>query len=366
MCIILLKKKDQIFAPELVTRMAEMGNRDGFGLMFVEGERTTKGKIKGNTGRIYKVQSMEKPEEIAKIYEQHMDNNIAVHVRNATLGEENKENCHPVTILSKDLGHKIDLEMMHNGTIKDVQVDKKFSDSYNFGTKFLRGYLEEHGYNVLYSPSFQRFLCALIGPNKLLFLDSFEHFLVINRDMWSFHSPSGCLVSTSSDIKVFQSSYIPTHRTGESSTYSSSTKDKDSEVKLPWKHKEGFWKIDADGRSHFMPKKDQSDVGANSTIDEPKVDGIDNGIQLSLDEEAIKEWIEKIKEWDEASIGAFVIENPLEALEVMAYLSEKDKNSSTEEEITSVGLMIAHQPEQATQQLYILIRGLKNGLDPKE
>jgi predicted glutamine amidotransferase len=66
--------------------MAEMGNRDGFGLMWVEGERTAKGKIKGNTGRIRKVQSMAKPEEIAKIYAEHMDNNIAVHVRNATLG----------------------------------------------------------------------------------------------------------------------------------------------------------------------------------------------------------------------------------------------------------------------------------------
>jgi hypothetical protein len=340
--------------------MAEMGNRDGFGLMFVEGDRTIKGKIKGNTGRIKKIQSMEKPEEIAKIYEKYMDNNIAVHVRNATLGEENEENCHPITVLSKDLGHKIDLEMMHNGTIRDVQVDKRFSDSYNFGTKFLRGLLVKRGYDLLYDPEFQYFLCAIIGPNKLLFLNSFERFTVINRDMWSIHSPSGCLVSTSSDIKV-QVPFVHNRQMGMGNSYSTTNQDSAGAAADPivaWKYKEGNWKMDADGRSQFMPKKDQGDVGDEDTTTASTEGGTDNGTRLNLDEVAIREWIEKIQEYDEASIVAFVIENPIEALAVMAHLSKI--TNYYQDEYTNTGLMIAQQPEQAAAQLYVLIRGTES------
>jgi predicted glutamine amidotransferase len=330
--------------------MVEMGNRDGFGLMWVEGERSAKGHIKGSTGRVRKIQSMAKPEDVAKIYAEHMDNNIAIHVRNATLGEENEENCHPITILSKDLGHKIDLEMMHNGTIKDVQVDKKFSDSYNFGTKFLRGLLERQGWQLLYDEEFKRFLCAIIGPNKLLFLNSFERFLVVNRDMWSIHSPSGCLVSTSSDIKVYEAPYI----------YTKPIQDKSGVEKIDtvsWQYPDGTWHMDADGRSNFIPKKDQGDVGANDTTGDQKEASTDNGIQwLSLDEEAVKEWVEKIKGWDQASISAFVMETPVEALEVATYLASKNKDHPiTEEEYTNTGMMIATQPEQAAKQLYVLV-----------
>jgi hypothetical protein len=256
-----------------------------------------------------------------------------------------------VTVLSKDLGHKIDVEMMHNGTIKDVQVDKKFSDSYNFGTKFLRGLLVKQGWQLLYEPEFQYFLCAIIGPNKLLFLNSFERFTVINRDMWSIHSPSGCLVSTSSEIKAFQPSYM--NSTTKVDNSSSATVEDDTIV--PWKFNNGFWKMDADGRSHFVPKKDQSDVGADDTTNEQKVDGTDSGIQLSLDEEAIKEWVEKIQGWDEASIAAFVMESPIEALEVMSYLASENEGSPTRGEYANTGLMIAQQPEQAAKQLYVMV-----------
>jgi hypothetical protein len=121
-----------------------------------------------------------------------------------------------------------------------------------------------------------------------------------------------------------------------------------------WHYKEGFWKMDADGRSQFMPKKDQSDVGDEDTTTAPAEDGTDNGTRLNLDEVAIKEWIEKIQEYDEASILAFVIENPLEALAVIAHLCKM--TSYYEEEYTNTGLMIAQQPEQAASQLYILTR----------
>lgn len=346
MCIICLKRKNQTFEPALVERMIEMGNRDGFGLMYVEGPRDAAGKIVGNKGRVKVVKSMGKVSEVSKIWEEHMDNNIAVHVRNATLGAENEENCHPYTVLSKDLGHKIDLEMMHNGTIKDVQVDKDFSDSYNFATKFLRGYLEESGYKTLYQPAFQRFLCAMIGPNKLLFLDSFERFTVINRDMWSIHS-SGCLVSTFSDIKVFTP---PFHR---SPTYNYGTSYTSTEDKSPatiGKFKDGFWRMDVDGRSHFMTKKEQVDVRDTKSTDATGTgSGTDNGTEPPLDEESVEEWIDKIRAWDEAAITAFVIENPLEAVSALMSLSSG-------ETLLHAGMMVAHNAEEAARNLYIMTR----------
>src|SRR5260221_11352768 len=124
----MVKRKDQTFEPDLVERMADMGKRDGFGLAYVQGERTANGKLIGNTGRVMIVKSMGYSAQIKKIYEEHMDNNIAVHVRNATLGEKNEENCHPYVVLSKNLGQKGDLVMFHNGTIQDVQSAKRYSD----------------------------------------------------------------------------------------------------------------------------------------------------------------------------------------------------------------------------------------------
>ena len=321
MCIIALKKADQNFEAALVERMIEMGNDDGFGAAWVEGERTPNGKLVGNTGRVQLFKTMSK-KDFLDWYEENQNKNLGIHVRNATLGDKNTENCHPYTVLSKDLGHKMDLVMFHNGTISDVQVDKRNSDSHNFATKFLRGLLAKRP-SLLYDDGFQYFLCAIIGRNKLLFLDSFERFTIINQDLWSQHEPSGVWVSTTSEIKVIPS-YVPSIPIGPRGQFGHGH-DTIQLTITHWRWKQGTWEMDGDGRLHFHPKK-PNEMVAGDTTDDKEGGGTGNGTILpstELDEESLKEWEEKFSKMEESDILGFVLENSTEATDLLTYLAQK-------------------------------------------
>ncbi len=316
MCIVLVKKKDQTFEPDLIERMYDMGNRDGFGMMWVE------------EARVKTEKSMGFASSLKSLYKDRMDNDIAVHVRNATFGGKNVENCHPYCVLDVDLGHKIDLYMMHNGTIREVQVDKTMSDSFNFATKFLRPLLAKgNNYKMIYDESFQNFLSGVIGPNKLVFLDNKKQFIIVNADLGSYHS-SGCWVSTKNEIKIIapfvpiKSPYQPPIHHETQTSYSA------------WDYQKGKWQADSDLRLHFFPDSalKGKDEEADATTNDQQEGGIDNGILSGSDEVDENGFLERILKgmpgMKRVDVFSFVKDYPAETLNLLRSIdtehSEKD------------------------------------------
>lgn len=325
MCIICIKKKDQEYDPRYIEKMYDMGNRDGFGMMWTE-------KVDG-IARVRWVKSTGFPTQLKEIYKKYMDNDVAIHVRNATYGAKDVDNCHPYCVLDVDLGHKIDLYMMHNGTIREVQVDKGMSDSFNFATKFLRPLLAKgNNYKFIYDVDFQNFLAGIIGPNKLVFLDNKNEFIIINSDLGSYH-PTGCWVSTKSDIKLpdpvkVHTPTVPVHNTSKSKS---------------WDFEKGQWIIDNDNRLHFNPTPKSSTEEAETIIieEEDEADTTDNGIQLSndIDEEGLEAMAKRLPFMNRQDVYKFVIDFHLESVVVLSKLSSKSLNT--------LDFMVKQQPWEA-------------------
>jgi Glutamine amidotransferases class-II len=351
MCLMILKRKNQKFEPELMEVIANQGNDDGSGYMYVQGERNEAGKlINPKEARVVVDHTMAKPSELPAWYEPVMDNNIAVHVRNQTSGDINLENCHPYCVLSKDLGHKIDLYMMHNGSIRDVQVNRRMSDSWNFATEFLRPLLAPRP-SLMLEPSFIYFLCGIIGPNKLIFLDNYERFVIINEDMGSIQ-PSGVWASTKMEIKVPKAIAVPTNfgrpvGWGPQQQMMNQTHGSGSHARhepggrsgtVAWQHAEGEWEMDTDGRSHFHPKLPQKNLegaDAEATGDSPNGAAIDNGTleltrqTMDIDEEGLRKIQADLPKMDQKAISDFVCESPIEAAELLIRLSVSDPKQLT-------------------------------------
>ncbi len=356
MCIMILKRKNQEFAPELIKVMADMGNDDGSGYMYVQGEKNEEGKlINPKEARVIVDKTMAKPSELPEWYEPVMNNNIAVHVRNQTSGDIDLANAHPYCVLSKDMGHKIDLYMMHNGSIRDVQVNRRMSDSWNFATEFLRPLLAPRP-SLLLESSFIYFLCGILGPNKLIFLDNYERFVIINEDMGSVQ-PSGVWASTKMEIKVQKAvavpanfgrpvgfgQQMPTTGTNQSSGASSSLARHNPGGRsgtVAWQHVDGEWEMDTDGRSHFHPtltQKNSSGADAGATSDEPRGAATDNGIpeltrqdaSLDLDEDELRKIQKELPTMDQKALHDFVCESPIEAAELLLRVGVGDKKQLT-------------------------------------
>jgi predicted glutamine amidotransferase len=324
MCIMFVKTKDQVFEPKLIERMYDMGNRDGFGMMWVE-------TING-VDRVKVEKSMQSWKGIMDLYAEQMHRNIAVHLRNANFGEKNLENCHPYPILDIDKGDKMDLWMMHNGTIRDVQIDKKMSDSWNFATKFLQGYCRKHP-NALQDKDFQYLLTGIIGPNKLVFLDSKNRFTIVNEDLGAYH-PTGAWISTKQEVKVL---YYTNTTSSPKDTISKANGGagfgKKNETNLPqvgnWQYKIGGWVQDSDGRIHYNPnlKPAVADVieADGITAEPPDTDTTDNGI-LSVDEEGIYETLKSIPTQKRGDVYNFIVEYHKEARWIFQNLGKRSED----------------------------------------
>lgn len=356
MCLI---RADQDFHPDYIDTMYTRGNNDGFGLAYVEGERYEDGPKKGRLvrpGRIKSVKSMGDAPELKEIYAEHKGKNLIMHLRNATHGDKDIPNCHPYPILDIDEGDSVDLVMMHNGTIPNVQVDRKFSDSYNFATIHLRNLFRERGPSMLYEESFRYLLCSLIGSNnKLIFLDNRERVTIINYEAGSIHPATGVWLSTKENIQLPKPYVAPvvhhaSRQFGQSSDHGSATGTGAAKtVKMTWKQPDGSkWVMEVDGRSHYLPAFITPEPDSQQLL-LPEKKG---KIEMSKD---IKEMIKKSKASDKpedldalhqelAKLGQvelhqYVQEYPVESAYLMNYLANKTdllvefKESSVEDTI---------------------------------
>ena len=362
MCVMCLIRSDQDFHPDYIETIYSRGNNDGFGLAYVEGDRYENGPKKGRLvrpGRIKSVKSMGGPIELKKIYEEHKGKNLIMHLRNATHGEKDLDNCHPYPILNIDEGDSIDLVMMHNGSIQNVQVDRKFSDSYNFATIHLRNLFRDRGPSILYEESFRYLVCSLIGANnKLMFLDNRERVTIINYEQGSIHPATVVWLSTKDNLQLPKAyvAPVPIHRpaqfgqgsatnqqNGESSEPKTTTGAKT--VKMSWKQPDGSkWVMQNDGRSHYIPATITPDPETGQMLLLPGKKGDTKEIKALIEKsiasdkpedlEALKKDLGKL---GQIEIHQYVQEFPVESAYLMKYLANQTellpefKDSSVED-----------------------------------
>lgn len=310
-----------------------MGNRDGFALMYVD-------QVEG-VDRVVVKRSMAGWQDYVDLYEKNMNRDIAVHVRNASFGmEKNIENCHGFKVLSLDDGDKLDLFMMHNGKFGEIQVDKKYSDSWNFATKFIRGYLKKHP-TALQDTDFQYLLAGIIGPNKLVFLDNKKRFTIINADLGAIH-PTGVWVSTKQEIKIY--SYV---NNTPSTSQTGSTVGMQFGQAPAWSFSKGEWEHDSDNRLHFVadsvPKTKSEKTEKDTTIPVKVVeDATDSGTTKNA--VGLKELIKEIPIMSTLDLFNFVVQYHEQTLTMLNMLKVKEDEGKLK-------LMIASSPWEVAEML---------------
>src|SRR5262249_13310196 len=125
MCVMGLVQPGQEFTSDYIEAIYHKGNRDGFGMAWVEGERYEDGPKKGNLvrpGRIKLTKSMGLSHELKNLYTKQLEMGVpfVFHLRNATAGDKTIDNCHPYWVLNIDEGDPIDLVLFHNGTMRNA------------------------------------------------------------------------------------------------------------------------------------------------------------------------------------------------------------------------------------------------------
>ena len=225
-----VKRHDQELSTDLVIAMRDLHNKDGAGVMYAEDGRVVIEKIEGKTDA-----------SVRELYEKHKDRDIAFHLRNQSMGSVNLENAHPYWVTNKDLGHPRDVGMMHNGTIREIQVVSTWSDSRNLAEHGLRDYLAKRP-AAYTDPEFWQFVSLLIGKSKLIFLRDDGRFVVVNAGEGKYLL-DGNLTDDERGIWV-------------SNPYAKLTPVKNTVViakpaKEVTEPKDYWWAVEADGNRHY-------------------------------------------------------------------------------------------------------------------
>lgn len=146
MCVILINKGKKV--DYFNFREMYLANEDGIGFMYhdIESKKviTQKIVIDENLGVL---EFHDKLESVYRAYEMVYDDpkytNLIVHFRNATKGDINLQNCHPIGYVDSN---DVQCYLMHNGHIHAYangfqRTDLNFrpSDTYNFAKDFLQG-----------------------------------------------------------------------------------------------------------------------------------------------------------------------------------------------------------------------------------
>ena len=186
MCIIIYKPEDKKFS-ETLMRRAFAGNDDGFGLMYVCGDKNCK--------KVHHAKTVAGIDQILKMYKPVQHRELAMHFRFATHGTISQANAHPYPVYTIDKDG-FDLYMMHNGVFNfvDTGKDKDKSDTAHFIDNWLKPVLNGDP-AVLQNKMFQKMLGRAIDGNKLLFLDGDGNYTFINEHLGDIHKDSGCWVS---------------------------------------------------------------------------------------------------------------------------------------------------------------------------
>jgi hypothetical protein len=161
MCLIIHKPKGLIIPPKWLDE-AIIQNPDGWGVMGAK------------DGRLQISRGM-KMKKLHKAVEMHGDVELFVHLRFATHGKKNVENCHPFVICGNRFA------MMHNGILDvDTKSNENLSDSWHFANGILSPALEELDFDQKTASA----VGDVVGrSNKLAVLCHDGRSMIINKDM---------------------------------------------------------------------------------------------------------------------------------------------------------------------------------------
>lgn len=163
MCVIIQINKDQEMFPRREFISALGYNRDGIGILTYDEENglcVTKS-----------VKRMKAEEAYEMVKAAVAGKDALVHLRMATHGSVNTDNCHPFPVLEES-DERTPIWMMHNGVISGVKCGPDESDTRAFVREFLRPLLLKHSdLDLMNDEKLQSDLHKVITGNRLAFMD---------------------------------------------------------------------------------------------------------------------------------------------------------------------------------------------------
>ncbi len=181
MCLIINRPEGGIIPPHYLTH-ASQRNPDGWGVMWASG------------GKVKTVRGMH-ANKLAKAIASAGDGPLSVHLRFATHGTKNVDNCHPFTFAAGRYA------VMHNGILASIPtVDKTRSDTWHFAHHVLEPMLLAAP-ELFDSPRFAPMLGAMIGDgNKLVILRADGAEVIVNRHVGEDDTKTGLWLSNTYSI----------------------------------------------------------------------------------------------------------------------------------------------------------------------
>lgn len=178
MCLIIHRSANTIIQYDLIKNACSR-NKDGFGISVID-----RGKI--STQRIFDPKGND-PEKVYELLEDALEQDILLHLRYATVGEESQINCHPFTVLEK-AKDGVDLVFAHNGTLTGFGNGKNCtkSDSREFNdtiaTPLLKAAYKAYGDEWATQPWLLDILKKYsYSTSVFTFLDENGKLLIVNR-----------------------------------------------------------------------------------------------------------------------------------------------------------------------------------------
>lgn len=190
MCLIVASEQGKLIDLSDL-EVAFNNNPDGAGVMWLQ------------EGRVHQLHTVPKTfAEVRDLAMHVVGHPHAMHLRYCTRGKVNQDNCHPFTVLNKDLGDDADLTLMHNGTFSWITFNEDhkkqdWSDTAVFATRIQKN-LREHKAtakinldHIFDEKIVDRFSKRVSTWNKVVFLDDKGRWSYLNKsqgemknDMW--------------------------------------------------------------------------------------------------------------------------------------------------------------------------------------
>lgn len=194
MCLAILKTADGKL-PKGALREASKANGDGFGVAVATGDK------------LHLVRSMNLC-DVEKTLERFGKFPALIHLRLATHGEKNVENCHPFLVDDSTA-------FIHNGVLTIPTPQKEKSDTWHFANLIVRPHQKESGNEWLWSGHASLSLHLLAGySNKFAFLRADGKHLIVNES--AGHWADGVWFSNSSYKPYVPYISSPYHRVKQS------------------------------------------------------------------------------------------------------------------------------------------------------
>jgi hypothetical protein len=173
MCLLVIQHQD---APKLGKEwLADFysHNKDGVGVMYVDGGKLIVKKILPKTAKDF--ESFYNKEITGKF--------CAFHLRMKTHGDINLDNCHPYEVLNQQ-EHGIDLWLMHNGILSTGNAsDETKSDTWHYIKNYLVPMLAKNP-DFAFTEPFAEIVAEHIGSgNKFVLMDNTGRYQVINQNV---------------------------------------------------------------------------------------------------------------------------------------------------------------------------------------